>query len=152
MTLNTAKCFAIISKALFIRIIAVKADMTGSIIGKMKDIKINGYVLDGALLVDDPDVKKTYVDASGQQRHVKSFSQPGKLKSYVSRHPEGIIIAGVGAFFFIEPIPVSCAGIRVDEAGNAEIQVRDHAESVEKQLSVMEAIRSAAEDELGHIR
>ena len=41
--------------------------------------------------------------------------------------------------------------IRFDEAGNADIQVRDNAESVEKQLSVMEEIRVAAEDELTHI-
>ena len=118
----------------------------------MKDIKINGHILDGALLVDDPDVKKSFMDASGQLRHVRSFSQPGKLKIYLCRHPEGIIIAGVGAFFFIEPILVSCTMIRFDEAGNADIQVRDNAESVEKQLSVMEAIRTAAEDELAHIR
>ena len=118
----------------------------------MKDIKINGHILEGALLVDDPDVKRSFTDASGQLRHVRSFSQPGKLKSYVYRHPEGIIIAGVGAFFFIEPLPVSCAMIRFDEAGNADIQVRDNAESVEKQLSVMEEIRAAAEDELAHIR
>jgi len=118
----------------------------------MKDIKINGHILDGALLVDDPDVKKSFMDASGQLRHVRSFSQPGKLKSYVCRHPEGIIIAGMGAFFFIEPVPVSRAMIRFDEAGNADIQVRDNAESVEKQLSVMEEIRAAAEDELAHIR
>ena len=61
----------------------------------MKDIKINGHILDGALLVDDPDVKRSFYDASGQLRHVRFFSQPGKLKSYVCRHPEGIIIAGV---------------------------------------------------------
>ena len=119
---------------------------------KMKVIRINGYVIEGALLVDDPDVKQAFTDAAGQLRHVRSFSQPGKLKSYVCRHPEGIIIAGVGAFFFIEPVPVSSAMIRFDEAGNADIQVRDNAESVEKQLSVMEAIRTAAEDELAHIR
>lgn len=118
---------------------------------KMKDIKINGHILDGALLVDDPDVKRSFYDASGQLRHVRFFSQPGKLKSYVCRHPEGIIIAGVGAFFFIEPILVPCTMIRFDEAGNADIQVRDNAESVEKQLSVMEEIRVAAEDELTHI-
>ena len=119
---------------------------------KMKSIRINGHVINGALLVDDPDIKSSFTDASGQLRHVRSFSQPGKLKSYVRRHPEGIIIAGVGAFFFIEPIPVSCAMIRFDEAGNADIQVRDNAESVEKQLSAMAVIRTAAEEELGHIR
>lgn len=119
---------------------------------KMKYIRINNHVINGALLIDDPDVKKSFTDASGQIRHVRSFSQPGKLKSYVRRHPEGIIIAGAGAFFFIEPVPVSCAMIRFDEAGNADIQVRDNAESVEKQLLAMAAIRTAAEDELGHVR
>lgn len=119
---------------------------------KMKSIRINSHVINGALLVDDPDVKRSFTDASGQLRHVRSFSQPGKLKSYVRRHPKGIIIAGVGAFFFIEPIPVSCAMIGFDEAGNADIQVRDNAESVEKQLSAMAVIRTAAEEELGHIR
>lgn len=118
----------------------------------MKDIRINGHILDGSLLIDDPDVKKTFTDASGQLRHVRSFSQPGKLKSYVRRHPEGIILAGVGAVFFLEPVPVSSAMIRFDETGGADIQVRDNAESVEKQLLAMAAIRTAAEDELGHVR
>jgi hypothetical protein len=115
----------------------------------MKDIRINGHILDGSLLIDDPDVKKTFTDASGQLRHVRSFSQPGKLKSYVRRHPEGIILAGVGAVFFLEPVPVSSAMIRFDETGSADIQVRDNAENIEKQLTAMEAIRAAAEDAAG---
>ena len=115
----------------------------------MKDIRINGHILDGSLLIDDPDVKKTFTDASGQLRHVRSFSQPGKLKSYVRRHPEGIILAGVGAVFFLEPVPVSSAMIRFDETGSADIQVRDNGENIEKQLTAMEAIRAAAEDAAG---
>ena len=115
----------------------------------MKDIRINGHILDGSLLIDDPDVKKTFTDASGQIRHVRSFSQPGKLKSYVRRHPEGIIIAGAGAVFFLEPVPVSSAMIRFDETGSADIQVRDNGENIEKQLTAMEAIRAAAEDAAG---
>ena len=115
----------------------------------MKDIRINGHILDGSLLIDDPDVKKTFTDASGQLRHVRSFSQPGKLKSYVRRHPEGIILAGVGAVFFLEPVPVSSAMIRFDETGGADIQVRDNGENIEKQLTAMEAIRAAAEDAAG---
>lgn len=115
----------------------------------MKDIRINGHILDGSLLIDDPDVKKTFTDASGQFRHVRSFSQPGKLKSYVRRHPEGIILAGVGAVFFLEPVPVSSAMIRFDETGSADIQVRDNGENIEKQLTAMEAIRAAAEDAAG---
>ena len=115
----------------------------------MKDIKINGYSLDGALLVDDPEGKKTIADASGHTRSVRSFSQPGRLKSYIRRHPEGIILAGVGAVFFLEPVPVSSAMIRFDETGGADIQVRDNGENIEKQLTAMEAIRAAAEDAAG---
>ena len=115
----------------------------------MKDIRINGHILDGSLLIDDPDVKKTFTDASGQLRHVRSFSQPGRLKSYVRRHPEGIILVGVGAVFFLEPVPVSSAMIRFDETGSADIQVRDNGENIEKQLTAMEAIRAAAEDAAG---
>lgn len=116
---------------------------------KMKDIKINGHVIEGALLVEDPDVKRTYMDASGQLRHVRSFSQPGRLKSYIRRHPEGIILAGAGAIFFLEPVPVSSALIRFDEAGNADILVRDEAESIERQLTAMEEIHDAAAEAAG---
>ena len=112
---------------------------------KVKDIRINGHVLEGTLLVEDPDVKRTFTDASGQLRHVRSFTQPGKLKSYLRKHPEGIILAGVGAFFFIEPVPVSAARIRFDEAGSAEIHVSEEAERIEKQLEAMERISAAAE-------
>ena len=115
----------------------------------MKDIRINGHILDGSLLIDDPDVKKTFTDASGQLRHVRSFSQPGRLKSSVRSHPEGIRLAGVGAVFFLEPVPVSSAMIRFDETGGADIQVRDNGENIEKQLTAMEAIRAAAEDAAG---
>ena len=118
----------------------------------MKYIRINNHVINGALLIDDPDVKKSFTDASGQIRHVRSFSQPGKLKSYVRRHPEGIIIAGAGAFFFIEPVPVSCAMIRFDEAGGVDIQVREGAESLEKQLATIDEILAAAAFEVGKIR
>lgn len=115
----------------------------------MKVIRINGHVLDGALLVDDPDVKRTFTDASGQLRHVRSFSGSGRLKSYVYRHPEGIILAGVGALFFIEPIPVSSSMIRFDSSGNADISVGYGAESIEKQLEAMEKICTAAAEAAG---
>ena len=117
----------------------------------MKDIRINGYSIDGALLVDDPDVKKTFFDASGRPRHVRSFVQPGRLKSFVRKHPEGIIIAGVGNIFFIEPVLVSSAMIRFDEEGGADILVKEDAELIEKQLAAMDAIRAAAAKENGII-
>ena len=115
--------------------------------GKMKDIRINGHALDGALIVDDPDVKRAFPDASGRLRHVRCFTQPGRLKSYVRKHPEGIILAGVGTFFFLEPVPVSSVSIRFDETGGADILVREGAESIEKQLAAMAAIRAAASKE-----
>ena len=118
----------------------------------MKTIKINGHYLGGALLVDDPDIKRTYTDASGQPRHVRCFTQPAGLKAYVRRHPEGIIVAGAGNLFFLEPVPVSAAMIRFDETGSADIRIKEGAERIEKQLAVMEAIRTAALDELGITR
>ena len=118
----------------------------------MKIIRINGHVLDGALLVDDPDVKQAFTDASGQLRHVRCFTQPARLKSYVCRHPEGIILAGVGTFFFLEPVPVSSAVIRFDEQGSADLLVRDGAERIERQLTAMEAIRAAALQEYTHFK
>ena len=95
--------------------------------GIKNGIKINGQVLDAALLIDDPHVKKTYTDASGQRRHVRSFSKPASLKAYVRRHPEGIIVAGAGNLFFLEPVPVSAAMIRFDETGSADIRIRRNA-------------------------
>ena len=118
-----------------------------SIKRKMKRIRINGHALDGALLVDDPDVKRAFPDASGQMRHVRCFSQPGRLKSYAKRHPEGMILAGVGTFFFLEPVPVTPAMIRFGEAGDADIHIREGAEMIDKQLAAMEAIRAAASKE-----
>ena len=115
----------------------------------VKGIKINGHMLDGALMVDDPDVKKAYPDASGQLRHVRTFSQPGRLRSYLKKHPEGIILAGVGTFFFLEPVPVSSAMIRFDEAGSVDIVVREGAEEIEKQLAAMETIWDAATEAVG---
>ncbi len=117
----------------------------------MKNIRINGHDLCGALLVEDPDVKKAYPDAAGQLRHVRSFSQPGRLKAYLRKHPEGIILAGVGTFFFLEPVPVSSAMISFDKAGSADIPVREGAGEIERQLAAMEAIRAAAEKESGII-
>lgn len=114
----------------------------------MKSIRINGHILDGALLVDDPDVKQTFEDASGQQRHVRSFADPSRLKAYVRRHPEGLILAGVGTFFFLEPVLVSAAMISFDEGG-AEIFVREGAESLEKQLRAIDAICAAAIEHIG---
>ncbi|MBQ6439143.1 MAG: hypothetical protein IJJ06_03255 [Mogibacterium sp.] len=115
----------------------------------MKNIKINGYALDGALLIDDPDVKQTFPDASGQLRHVRSFSQPGRLRTYVRRHPEGIILAGVGTIFFLEAVPVSSAMIRFDETGSVDIQVKDGAEMIQMQLIAMDVIRAAAAEAAG---
>lgn len=109
-----------------------------------KDIRINGHRLDGPLLIDDPDVKRVFTDALGQLRQVRSFSQPDRLKSYVRRHPEGMILAGAGNIFFLEPVPVSSAMIRFDESGNADILIREEAESIEKQLTAMEEIQAAA--------
>lgn len=113
---------------------------------KKKEISINGHVLDGALLIDDPEVKHSFTDASGQQRHVRSFSQPGRLRSYMRRHPEGIILAGAGNIFFTEPVPVSPAMISFDETGSANIQVREGAGDIERQLEAIEAIQTAAEN------
>jgi hypothetical protein len=115
----------------------------------MNDIKINGHIINGALLVDDPDVKRTFMDASGQLRHVRFFSHTGRLKSYLRRHPEGIILAGVGSFFFIEPVPVSGAMIRFDRSGTVDILVRDGAEGLEKQLLAIERICDAAAEAAG---
>ena len=115
----------------------------------MKNISINGHTLEGALLVDDPDIKRAFPDASGQLRHIRSFSQPGRLKAYIRKHPEGIILAGVGAIFFLEPVPVTSAMISFDESGSADILVRDRAEEIEKQLVAMEAIRAAAAEAAG---
>ena len=114
----------------------------------MKTISINGHVLEKALLVDDPDVKRTAVDASGNQRHIRIFSDPARLKSYIKKHPEGFIIAGSGVFFFKDPVPVSLAMISFDDAGNADITVKEGADEIEKQLEVMEDIRSAALESL----
>ncbi len=110
----------------------------------MKNIKINGHIIEGALLIDDPDVKRTFMDASGQHRHVRSFTHTGRLKSYIRRHPGGIIIAGAGAFFFIEPVPVSVAMIRFEESGDVDIILSDGAEGLEKQLLAIEKICAAA--------
>ena len=118
----------------------------------MKNIRINGHVINGALLVDDPEVKRAFPDASGKLRHVRSFSQPGRLKSYVRKHPEGIIMAGTGGIFFLEPVPVSAAMIRFDEAGCVDILVREGAESLEKQLATIDEILAAAAFEVGKIR
>ena len=115
----------------------------------MEGIKINGHALEASLLIEDPDVKQAFTDASGQLRHVRSFTQPGRLKSYLRRHHEGLILAGVGNIFFLEPVPVSSAMVRVDESGNADILINEGAERIEKQLAAMEAIRAAAADELG---
>ena len=112
----------------------------------MKTIKINGHYLGGALLVDDPDIKRTYTDASGQPRHVRCFTQPAGLKAYARRHPEGIILAGAGNIFFTEPVPVSPAMISFDENGSANIQVREGAGDIERQLEAIEAIQTAAEN------
>ena len=137
--MNTAKCFAIISKVVIIVLLLSQSD-----IKIMKNIRINGHILNGALLVDDPDVKQAFVDASGRPRHVRSFTQPDRLKAYLRRHPEGLILAGVGTFFFLEPVAVSSAMIRFGEDGSADILVREGAESIEKQLKAMEAISAAA--------
>ena len=82
---------------------------------------------------------------------MRSFVQPGRLKSFVRKHPEGIIIAGVGNIFFIEPVLVSSAMIRFDEEGGADILVKEDAELIEKQLAAMDAIRAAAAKENGII-
>ena len=110
----------------------------------MNDIKINGHIINGSLLVEDPDVKRTFMDASGQLRHVRSFSHTSRLESYIHKHPEGIILAGAGAFFFIEPVLVSGGMIRFDKSGDVDIIVSDGAEGLEKQLLAIEQICAAA--------
>lgn len=112
----------------------------------MEGIKINGNILEASLLIEDPDVKQAFTDASGEMRHVRSFTQPGRLKSYLRRHHEGLILAGVGNLFFLEPVPVSSAMVRFDESGNADILINEGAERIEKQLAAMEAIHAAAAD------
>lgn len=114
----------------------------------MKQIRINGHALGCPLMIDDPDVKRTFRDTAGQERHVRYISQPGRLKGYLKKHPEGIIIAGAGPFFFNEPVPVSSAMIRFDESRNADILIREERETIEKQLLIMEAIQTAAEEAL----
>ena len=110
----------------------------------MKTISINGHILEKALLVDDPDVKESFTAGSGAERHIRSFTDPDKLKRYISKHPEGIIIAGVGVFFFKEPVPVSSAMVSLDESGSVNILIRDGAEEIEKQLASFDSIREAA--------
>ena len=124
-------------------------DINKLILLGMKNIRINGHIIEGVLLIDDPEVQRTFMDASGRLRHVRLFSHPGRLKSYIHRHPEGIILAGVGTFFFIEPVPVSAAMIRFDAFGGADILVRDGAESLEKQLLAIEGICAAAAEAAG---
>ena len=118
----------------------------------MEGIKINGHVLEAVLLIEDPDVKQAFTDASGGLRHVRAFSQPGRLKSFLRRHSKGLILAGVGNIFFLEPVPVSSAMVRFDESGSADILIKEGAEWIERQLTAMEAIHKAAEDESGHHR
>lgn len=115
---------------------------------EMNNISINGHTIGGTLLVDDPGIKRAVTDPSGQLRHVRGFSHPGRLKSYLRKHPEGIILAGVGSFFFIEPVPVSSAMIRFDGQDSAEILIRDETYQIEKQLSAMEKIWDAASEQL----
>ena len=110
----------------------------------MKKISINGYALEAPLLAEDPDVKRTVPDASGQLRHIRAFSQPGRLKSYLKKHPEGLILAGAGGMFFLEPVPVTAAMIRFDDSGNVNILIRDEAERIESQLKAMMKISTEA--------
>ena len=112
----------------------------------IKTIKINGHVLEKALLVDDLDVKKVYEDSMGNKRHIRSFSQEDSLKRYIKKHPEGMILAGVGVFFFDEPVPVSSAMVRFDEAGNANILIREGAAEIEEKLESIDTFRSISQD------
>ena len=112
----------------------------------MKTISINGHILEKALLVDDPDVKRTYEDDSGNKRHIRSFSQAESLWRYIRKHPEGIVIAGTGVFFFKEPVPVSAAMVRFDEAGNANILIREGAAEIEEKLESIDTFRSISQD------
>ena len=129
------KCFAIIPVDVYYQKKEVQ---------RMKKISINSHVLEKSLLVDDPDVKRTFTDASGNERHIRIFSDPVRLKSYIKKHPEGLIIAGTGVFFFREPVLVTSAMISFDENGNADIRVKEGAEDIEKQLSAIDDIRSSA--------
>ena len=109
-----------------------------------KAIRINGHDPACPVMIEDPDVKRTFRDSSGEPRHVRFFSDAVRLKSYLRRHPEGLVLAGAGAFFFTEPIPVPAARIRFCEDGSADIRVKDKAELIERQIARMEEISAAA--------
>ena len=114
---------------------------------QMKCISINGHKLERALLVEDPDVRQSLCDASGNEHHVRTFSGPDPLMRYLRKHPEGLIIAGMGLSFFSEPVAVPAAAVRFDESGSADIRVRDEDGSIERQLQAMDAIREAAAEQ-----
>ena len=118
----------------------------------MKEIRINGQILNKSLMVEDPDVKRSFEDLSGQERHVRIFSDPARLKAYAKKHPEGMILAGVGVFFFTEPVIVSAGGVKFDKDGNAEILVREGAEEIERQLRIIDEMSAEAQKEIMNIR
>lgn len=144
IALNTSDGFAIILKEP--RVVYWGSEKEVQQMNTIKTIKINGHVLEKALLVDDPDVKKVYEDSMGNKRHIRSFSQADSLKRYIKKHPEGMILAGVGVFFFDEPVPVSSAMVRFDEAGNANILIREGAAEIEEKLESIDTFRSISQD------
>lgn len=118
----------------------------------MKQIRINGHTLNKSLMIEDPDVKRSFQDASGEDRHVRIISDPVRLKAYSKKHPEGMILAGVGVFFFTEPVVVTAGGVRFDRDGNADILVRAGAEEVERQLRVIDAMSDEAQEAIMNIK
>lgn len=114
----------------------------------MESIKINGHFLERPLMIDDPDSAKTFRDASGRSRSISYCATASELRDYLRAHPEGVIIAGAGAIFFLEPFPVSSGSVIFGADGSADILVKEDAGGIEKQLTAMEEIREAAEFEI----
>lgn len=112
----------------------------------MESIKINGHFLERPLMIDDPDSARTFRDASGRSRSISYCTTASELREYLRAHPEGVIIAGVGTIFFLEPFPVSSGSVIFGADGSADILVKEGAEDIKKQLTAMDGIRAAAED------
>ena len=111
---------------------------------KQKKIKMNGRVLNAALIIDDPDCKRTVYGRDGKKCHVCCISSPVYLKGYLKRHPEGIIIDGYGIAFFKEPVLISPSMVSFDQSGNANICFRDNADKIERQLEIMDQLSEIA--------
>ena len=109
-----------------------------------KEIRINGDTLPGDLMIEDPDARNMIIDTNGQRRHVRSYRTPAGLRRYLTKHPEGLIVAGCGVFLFREPAAVTAARIRYDESGNVNILIPEKAEEIRRELENIAQIREAA--------